>query len=71
MSSFSCPHIVQYACSRLKTECVPGRAGCVLRGKVLFLVPAEERVRQLAEQKSGKSPKGTNPSSAPRFDQDG
>lgn len=51
MSSFSCPHIVQYECARLKVECVPGRAGCVLRGKVQFLVPAEERVRQLEEEK--------------------
>lgn len=68
MSSFSCPHIVHYECSRLKTECVPGRAGCVLRGKVHFLVPAEERVRQLDEQKSGKQSKDRNPSSAPDFD---
>ena len=51
MSSFSCPHITQYECARLKTDCVPGRAGCVLRGKVHFLIPAEERVRQLEEEK--------------------
>lgn len=62
MSSFSCPHISQYECTRLKTDCVPGRAGCVLRGKVHFLVPAEERVRMLEKEKrersGAKDPKG-------------
>jgi hypothetical protein len=38
-------------CTRLNTDCVPGRKGCVLHGKVSFVVPAEERVRLLEEEK--------------------
>lgn len=58
MSSFSCPHILQYGCARLRTDCVPGRVGCVLRGKVHFLIPAEERVRLLEEEKRGAVTEG-------------
>lgn len=51
--SFSCPHFCPDAdhCLRLKTDCVPGRKGCVLEGKAVFAVPAEERVRQREEEK--------------------
>lgn len=44
--SFFCPHFDQVTdgCLKLKLECVPGRPGCVLRGKVEFLVQPEERV---------------------------
>lgn len=53
MSSFSCPYfdIATGHCCRLKTDCVPGRRGCVLADKVSFIVPAEERVRALEEEK--------------------
>ena len=53
MSSFTCPHFeaAQEGCQLLKTDCVPGRRGCVLRGKSKFAVPAEERIRALAEAK--------------------
>ncbi len=53
MSSFTCPHfdLANDWCLLLKTDCVPGRKGCVLRGKVNFLIPAEERVRLKEEQK--------------------
>lgn len=53
MSSYSCPHIDLETgwCHRLNTDCVPGRRGCVLHGKVSFVVPAEERVRALEEEK--------------------
>lgn len=62
MSSFSCPHIVETGCTRLKTDCVPGRRGCVLRGKVHFLIPAEERVRQLEEERRRQGrPDGRGP----------
>jgi hypothetical protein len=46
--SFFCPHFDQVTegCAKLKCECIPGRPGCVLRGKVQFLVPAEERVKR-------------------------
>jgi len=53
MSSFTCQHLDVAAdqCLLLKADCVPGRKGCVLAGKTTFLVPAEERVRQRAEEK--------------------
>lgn len=45
--SFSCPHfdLEEDHCRLLRTDCVPGRRGCVLAGKSVFAVPAEERVR--------------------------
>lgn len=48
MSSFSCPHIdsLGTSCIRLKTDCVPGRKGCVLGKKYVFAVPAEERIKE-------------------------
>lgn len=51
--SFSCPHFCpdEDHCLRLKTDCVPGRKGCVLVGKAVFAVPAEERVRLREEEK--------------------
>ena len=51
--SFSCPHFFpnEDHCLRLKTDCVPGRKGCVLVGRAEFAVPAEERVRLRAEEK--------------------
>lgn len=47
MSSFSCPHLdtKETYCIRLKTECVPGRAGCVLKGRFVFAIPAEKRIQ--------------------------
>lgn len=46
--SFFCGHFDQQTdqCLKLKLECVPGRRGCVLRGKVKFLVDPDERVAQ-------------------------
>ncbi len=51
--SFSCPHFrpADDYCLRLKTDCVPGRRGCVLAGKTGFAVPAEQRVREREEEK--------------------
>jgi len=53
MSSFSCPHfdLASDSCLLLRKDCVPGRSGCVLRGKTRFIVPAEERVRAKEEEK--------------------
>ena len=47
MSTFTCSHhnVPEDWCLLLKTDCVPGRPGCVLRGKSEFLFPAEERIR--------------------------
>ena len=36
-------------CRRLKTDCVPGRPGCVLTNCV-FAVPVEERIRLREEE---------------------
>jgi hypothetical protein len=49
--SFSCPHFEpnRDACLRLKTDCVPGRPGCVLAGSV-FAVPVEQRLREREEE---------------------
>jgi hypothetical protein len=53
LMSFSCPHFRpdDDHCLRLKTDCVPGRRGCVLEGKTEFAVPAEQRVREREAQK--------------------
>lgn len=49
--SFSCPHFDPNRdyCTRLKTDCVPGRRGCVLDGSV-FATPVEERLREREEE---------------------
>ncbi len=49
--SFSCPHFdpEQDYCRRLKTDCVPGRPGCVLDGSV-FATPVEQRLREREEE---------------------
>ena len=49
--TFSCPHfdVNRDACLLLKTDCVPGRRGCVLAGST-FAVPVEQRLRERAEE---------------------
>ena len=53
MSSFSCPHfdMAHDYCLRLKTDCVPGRPGCVLRATSKFAIPVEERLQQEEREK--------------------
>lgn len=53
MSSFSCPHfeMQEESCVRLRTDCVPGRPGCVLSKNSVFAVPVEERIRAKEEAK--------------------
>lgn len=60
MSSFCCPNFdgTRDYCLRLKTDCVPGRRGCVLPPKTGFLIPAEERVRLLEEEKKRRKGAG-------------
>ena len=55
--SFSCPHFRpdDDACLRLKTDCVPGRPGCVLAGKAVFAVPVEQRIREREEEKRAQA----------------
>jgi hypothetical protein len=38
-------------CLLLKAECIPGRPGCVLAGKVKFSEVIEERLRDPAEKR--------------------
>jgi hypothetical protein len=49
--SFSCPHFDPNRdfCRLLKTDCVPGRRGCVLSGYA-FAVPVEQRLREREEE---------------------
>jgi hypothetical protein len=56
MNSFSCPHlnIKENFCIRLKTDCVPGRKGCVLHNRFEFAIPAEERIKELEKRKRQK-----------------
>lgn len=62
--SFSCPHFRpddEY-CLRLKTDCVPGRSGCVLGKNVVFATPVEERIRLKEEEKHQRAAENfTNP----------
>lgn len=53
MSSFSCQHhdVTGDRCLLLKTDCVPGRNGCVLKTTSKFAFPAEERVRLTEQEK--------------------
>ncbi len=46
--SFYCPHLDEPNdwCAKLNTDCVPGRRGCVLRGKVQFLEDPDDRVER-------------------------
>jgi hypothetical protein len=55
MSSFSCQFIEENKnfCTRLKVDCVPGRPGCVLKGRFVFAIPAEKRI----EEKNSKQQK--------------
>ena len=48
MSSFSCQYIdsKESYCIRLKKDCIPGRPGCVLKGRFTFAIPAEKRIAE-------------------------
>jgi len=38
-------------CMKLNSDCIPGRPGCVLEGKVKFSEEIEERLKDLAEKR--------------------
>jgi tryptophanyl-tRNA synthetase len=38
-------------CAKLKTDCIPGRPGCVLEGKVKLSEVLEKRLSELAEER--------------------
>lgn len=46
MSSFSCQFLdtEKSYCIRLKKDCIPGRNGCVLKGRYVFAIPTEKRI---------------------------
>ena len=51
--SFSCPHFCpdEEHGLRLKTDCVPGRPGCVLGRETVFATPVAERIRLKEEER--------------------
>jgi uracil-DNA glycosylase len=65
--SFSCPHydFTSEQCLRLDVPCVPGRPGCVLRGKVDFI--DADVARRIAEREERL---GRGPTSRPAADAD-
>lgn len=54
--TFTCPHLrpEDEWCLLLKTDCVCGRPGCVMRHTSVFLVPVEERIRLAAEARAAR-----------------
>lgn len=52
--SFYCPYFDEPndRCTRLGKTCVPGRRGCVLRGKVEFLVDPDQRAERRDDDES-------------------
>jgi len=53
MSSFSCPHLDfgSNNCIRLAKDCIPGRPGCILQNKAVFVVPAVKRIAEREKKK--------------------
>jgi hypothetical protein len=53
MSSFSCPHLnqVNNNCIRINKDCIPGRPGCMLQNKAVFVVSAEKRINERNAEK--------------------
>jgi len=41
-------------CMKLNTDCIPGRPGCVLEGKVRFSEDIEKKLKELEEAKLGR-----------------
>jgi hypothetical protein len=60
--TFSCPHydLDDGGCNKLKSECIPTRRGCVLRGKVKVGEDIERRLKELEKGGSGKRQKRSN-----------
>ena len=50
--TFSCKNFDFNAdnCMKLKTDCIPGRPGCVLEGKVKFSEEIHNRLAELEKQ---------------------
>ena len=41
-------------CKKLHSDCVPGRPGCVLEGRVALSEALEERIRKLEEERQAR-----------------
>lgn len=39
-------------CRKLKSECIPGRKGCVLEGRVTISEELEEKIRKLEQERA-------------------
>lgn len=39
MSGWGCPHYADETCRLMRSECVPGKKGCVLHGAFTFAPP--------------------------------
>ena len=52
--TFHCKHyeINNDKCNRLKGECIPGRRGCVLEGRVALSAELKKRIKELDQQNS-------------------
>jgi hypothetical protein len=46
---------------KLNTNCLPGRPGCVLEGKVKFSEDIEKRLKELAEAKKERRKRRRRP----------
>ena len=53
--TFHCKHydINKDKCKRLKGECIPGRKGCVLEGRMVLSEELEEKIRALDSGETG------------------
>ena len=54
--TFACKNYVleEDRCKRLRCECIPGRPGCVLEGRVALSEALEERIRKLEEERKAR-----------------
>lgn len=56
MSSFSCKNYIfdTDSCDKLKSECIPGRRGCVLEGRFKLSEPLQKRIDELEEKRKAR-----------------
>jgi hypothetical protein len=54
--TFSCKHFDFNTenCLKLKTDCIPGRPGCVLEGKVTFSEEIEKKLKDLEDKSKAR-----------------
>jgi hypothetical protein len=48
-------------CMKLSTDCIPGRPGCVLVGKVKFSEDIEKKLQDLKAEKEDRGKKNRTP----------